>query len=155
MALKTLLPGFAAAVEAGDGRGLAACFTEDGIYHDTFYGGFEGRAAIADMLENRFWRDAEDFRWRFADVCETGGVGYASWLFGYRSRLEGAEGRRVVVEGMSRFRLRDGLIARYDELLDIAVALGQLDFAPERVARIAARHARAYRDRADGTGFWD
>ena len=155
MALDTLLPGFAAAVEAGDGWALAACFTEDGIYHDTFYGEFEGRAAIADMLENRFWRDADDFRWRFEDICETGDIGYASWLFGYRSRLEDAAGRRVVVEGMSRFRLRDGLIARYDELLDIAVALGQLDFAPERVARIAARHARAYRDRAHRTGHWD
>ncbi len=64
MALKTLLRGFAAGVEAGDGRGLAACFTckrQDSIYHDTFYGEFEGRAAIADMLENRFWRNAEGF----------------------------------------------------------------------------------------------
>ena len=155
MTLKTLLHGFAAAVEAGDGHALAACFTEDGIYHDTFYGEFQGREAIADMLENRFWRDADGFRWRFEDVCEAGELGYASWLFGYRSRLEGTEGRRVVVEGMSRFRLRDGLIARYDELLDIAVALGQLDFAPERVARIAARHARTYRDRARRTGHWD
>ena len=155
MALDTLLPHFAAAVEAGDGRALAACFTGDGLYHDTFYGAFEGRDAIADMLENYFWRDAEDFRWRFRDVCEAGRTGYASWLFGYRSRLEGAAGRRVVVEGMSRFRLRDGLIARYDELLDIAVALGQLDFAPERTARIAARHARTYRDRAEREGFWD
>jgi len=59
--LDTLLPGFAAAVEAGNGAALAACFTEDGIYHDTFYGKFEGREAIADMLENRFWRDAEGF----------------------------------------------------------------------------------------------
>ena len=155
MALDTLLPGFTAAVEAGDGAALAACFTEDGIYHDTFYGEFEGREAIADMLENRFWRDADGFRWRFEDICEAGEIGYASWLFGYRSRLEGAERRRAVVEGMSRFRLRDGLIARYDELLDIAVALGQLDFAPERVARIAARHAGTYRDRARRTGFWD
>ena len=155
MALKSLLRGFAAAVEAGDGAALAACFTEDGIYHDTFYGEFQGRGAIADMLENRFWRDADGFRWRFEDVCEAGELGYGSWLFGYRSRLEGAEERRVVVEGMSRFRLRDGLIARYDELLDIAVALGQLDFAPERVARIAARQARSYRDRALRTGHWD
>ena len=155
MALNTLLPGFAAAVEAGDGLALAACFTEDGIYHDTFYGEFHGRDAIADMLENHFWRDADSFRWRFEDICEAGDIGYASWLFGYHSRLEDAAGRRVVVEGMSRFRLRDGLIARYDELLDIAVTLGQLDFAPERVARIAARHARAYRNRARRTGHWD
>ena len=155
MTLRTLLPGFAAAVEAGDGRALAACFTGDGVYHDTFYGEFEGRDAIADMLENRFWRDADDFRWRFEDICEAGDIGYASWLFGYRSRLEDAAGRRVVVEGMSRFRLRDGLIARYDEMLDIAIALGQLGFAPERVARIAARHARAYQDRACRTGHWD
>ena len=107
------------------------------------------------MLENRFRRDADGFRRRFEDICEAGGLGYASRLFGYPSRPDDAGGRRAVVEGMSRFRLRDGPSARYDELLDIAVALGRLDFAPERAARIAARHARACRDRARRTGHWD
>ena len=50
-------------VETGDGTSLAALFTPGGSYVDTFYGLFEGRDAIADMLENRFWRDAEDFLW--------------------------------------------------------------------------------------------
>jgi hypothetical protein len=54
---------FAEAAVAGDGARFAALFTEDGCYHDVFYGLFEGRAAIADMLENRFHRDAENFRW--------------------------------------------------------------------------------------------
>ena len=38
----------------------------------TFYGEFEGRDAIADMLEKRFWRDADGFRWCFEDICEAG-----------------------------------------------------------------------------------
>ena len=151
MPLTSLLGDFSTAVENANGRGLAACFTEDGVYHDTFYGEFAGRAAIADMLENRFWRDAEAFRWDFESICDAGELGYASWLFSYTSKLKGAEGKRVVFEGMCRMRLRDGLLARYDEIFDIGVALGQVDFAPERVSAIVAKRAQAFRARATGT----
>ena len=151
MPLASLLGNFAAAVENADGRGLAACFTEDGVYHDTFYGEFAGRDAVADMLENRFWRDAEAFRWDFESICDAGELAYASWLFSYTSKLKGAEGKRVVFEGMCRMRLRDGLLARYDEIFDIGAALGQVDFAPERVSGIVAKRARAFRARAVGT----
>ena len=30
----------------GDGAGVAACFTENGVYHDVFYGSFEGRSRL-------------------------------------------------------------------------------------------------------------
>ena len=36
----------------GDGAGVAACFTEDGVYHDVFYGSFEGRGRIAEMIND-------------------------------------------------------------------------------------------------------
>ncbi len=151
MSLETLLARFAAAVEAGDGAALAACFAADGVYHDSFYGAFEGREAIRDMLEGHFWRDGEAFRWDFEHVLEAGGLGYASWLFSYTSRLPEAAGKRVVFEGMARFTLRDGLIQRYDELFDTGAALAQLDFAPERIARHTARRARTCQARAAGT----
>ena len=62
MTFDAILSRFTAAVEAGDGTALGALFTQDGIYHDTFYGEFHGPSAIKDMLENHFWRDAEAFR---------------------------------------------------------------------------------------------
>jgi len=38
-----------AAVERGDATAVAACFTPDGVYHDVFYGDFQGDG-IADMI---------------------------------------------------------------------------------------------------------
>ena len=149
MAFDRILTDFTAAVEAGDGQALGAVFAEDGVYHDTFYGEFQGRDAIRDMLENYFWRDAEAFRWDMAEPIEAGGIGYANWSFSYASRLEGVEGKRVVFQGMSRFRLTaDGaLIQRYDEVFDMGIALAQTGFAPDRIHRIVGKAARGLRDR--------
>ena len=39
----------------GDGDRVAACFTEDGVYHDVFYGAFEGRHGhLSRCAEARF-----------------------------------------------------------------------------------------------------
>ena len=46
---------------------------------------------------------------------------------------------RVVFQGMSRFDLEGGLIRRYSEKLDSGMALIQLDFQPERMARLFNR----------------
>lgn len=121
-----LLDRFTGAVEAGDGTALGARFTEDGTYVDTFYGAFTGRAAIRDMLENQFWRDAEAFSWHMRDPVCDGHQGYARWRFGYTSRLPESAGREVAFEGMSRFEFEDGLIRRYDEVFDAGMALTQL-----------------------------
>ena len=64
MDFEALVKNFCAAVEAGDGGRLAELFSEDGSYHDTFYGEFQGREAIREMLEARFYGDAERFLWR-------------------------------------------------------------------------------------------
>src|SRR6185437_405160 len=61
-----MLARFAAAVEANEGSGLAALFTDDGVYEDGFFGAFTGPAAIAKMLAH-FPETAEDFRWEFFD----------------------------------------------------------------------------------------
>ena len=50
MDFKAILAEFCAAVEAGDGRRLAALFTPDGVYHDVFYGAFKGREKIAELM---------------------------------------------------------------------------------------------------------
>lgn len=151
MSYTDLLSQFTAAVEAGDGKALAALFTPDGIYHDTFYGEFQGREAIADMLENYFWRDAKAFRWDMLEPLSQGDLGYAHWLFSYESRLPGAEGKRVAFRGFSCFHLKDGLIQHYGELFDQGIALAQTNFPAERMARRLAKEAEAQRKAAAGT----
>ena len=39
---------------AGDGEEVADCFVEDGVYDDVFYGVFQGRERIVDMIGNYF-----------------------------------------------------------------------------------------------------
>ena len=151
MNFQGLLDAFTAAVESADGAALGELFTEDGIYHDTFYGAFEGPDAIAQMLEQRFWGDAKGFRWSMRDPVCDGEIGYARWVFSYSSTLPGSEGRRVVFEGMSCFELDGDKIYRYGEIFDSGVALAQLDFAPERLAKILGRSATELRGRQAGT----
>ena len=151
MSFIDLLARFTAAVEAGDGQALAATFTKDGVYHDTFYGAFHGREAIADMLENHFWRDAEAFRWDMRDPAVTGNTGYTQWLFSYQSKLPGVEGKRIAFEGMSCFKLSGGLIRYYGEVFDQGIALAQTGFPPDRIAKRLTREAEALRERAADT----
>jgi len=132
---------FTAAVEAGDGTRLAALFTDDGVYHDTFYGANQGHAAIRDMLEKRFYGDAERFKWEMRDPVCNGSIGYARWRFSYTSRMAGSEGKRAVAEGMSCFELEGGKIRRYTENFQGALALVQLDYPPERLAKLLRRWA--------------
>ena len=149
MDFETLLGRMTATARAGDGAGLAALFTADGVYHDGFYGAFEGREAIRLMIEERFHRDAESFTWEMSEPLRAGDLGYARYRFGYTSRLSGSAGRRVVFEGMSRFRFQGDEIARYDEIFDSGMAMAQLGFAPERIAKLLERQAAALRARPD------
>ena len=141
----TLLKAFCAAVEAGDGPGLAALFTPDGVYHDVFYGSFAGRAGIAEMLTQRFHRDATAFRWDMFDPVSNGKTLYARYLFSFTSKLPGVEGKRAMFEGVSIMTMRDGLIADYREVADVTPGLVDLGFTPERIARLGARAGQALR----------
>lgn len=143
MDFPALLDRFAAAVRAHDSAGFAALFTADGRYDDYFFGAHVGRDAIAAMLD-RFYVGGEDFVWQFVDPVEADGLGYASYCFSYRSREPESAGRIVGFEGISRFRLRDGLIARYDEVFDRGAAFAVLGYAPERVAKLAARYGSLF-----------
>ena len=147
---QALLGAFAAAVERDGGKALAALFTEDGVYHDIFYGAFQGRARIAEMLEGHFWAHGESYRWEMREPVVSGDIGYAHWTFSFTSKLPEVAGKRVVWDGMSRFQLRGGLIAHYKEMFDIAIALTQSEFPAERIARIAAKHVERVRSREAG-----
>ncbi len=144
--LETLLNSFTAAVEKGDGSALADCFTSDGVYDDYFFGPSKpGREGIVEMLAH-FYEGGRDFRWDFFDVAEAGPLGYASYRFSYTSTLPEAKGARVAFEGIARMRLAGGKIQRYSEVFDRGVALSQLDFAPERLKKIALKYANRLKE---------
>jgi ketosteroid isomerase-like protein len=146
MTLKALLAAFTAAVETGDGNALADCFTADGAYDDYFFGPSKpGREGIVEMLAH-FYEGGKDFRWDFYDIAEAGDLGYASYCFSYTSTLPEVKGTRVAFEGISRMTLVGGRIKHYGEVFDRSIALSQLDFAPERLKKIALKYANRLKE---------
>jgi len=139
MDISALLKNFCSAVERRDGKGFASLFTEDGIYQDVFYGDFKGRTKIAEMIDDWFYRTAEEFRWDMHRPVSDGKMLYAYYTFSYLSKLPEAKGRRVGFEGCSMMTLRDGKIADYREVANVGPAFIELGFAPERTAKILAK----------------
>lgn len=139
MDFSALLKNFCSAVERRDGKGFASLFTEDGVYHDVFYGDFKGRTKIAEMIDDWFYRTAEGFRWDMHRPVSDGKMLYAYYTFSYVSKLPEAAGRRVGFEGCSMMTLRDGKIADYREVANVGPAFVELGFAPERTAKILAK----------------
>jgi len=138
-----LLARMTAAATRGNGAAFAACFTEDAVYHDYIYGDHTGRADIAHMMEGLFHRDASDYHWDMFDPVVNGNLGYAWSLSTFVSKVPDFAGRRVVIDGMSRYELRDGLIADYRESVNGGVAMVQLGVAPERMSKVLGRWATA------------
>ena len=136
-----LLARFSDAASRGNGEAFAACFTENGVYHDYIYGPHTGRASIADMLVNLFHRDATNYDWRMFDPVVNGNIGYAWSLSKFTSTIPQFKGKDVVIDGMSRFVLKDGLIAEYRESVNGGVAMAQLGVEPERMAKVMRRWA--------------
>ncbi len=144
---ETLLHAFTQAAEAGDGAAFAACFTTDAVYHDYIYGDHVGRASIAHMMSELFHRDAgPDYRWQMFDPVCNGALGYAWSLSRFTSRVPDFAGRRVVIDGMSRFELRDGLISDYRESVNGGVAMVQLGVAAPRLEKVLQRWSRQLLD---------
>lgn len=146
-----MLRAFCDAVEQRDGQSFAALFTEDGVYHDVFYGAFEGRAKIAEMVDDWFYRTAEDFRWDMHRPVSDGTTLYARYTFSYRSKLPEANGGRAMFEGVAIITLRDGKIASYHEVANTAPAFVDLRFAPERIAKIVGKQGEALKARPEMT----
>lgn len=146
---QTLLKKFCDAVERRDGKAFAALFTEDGVYHDIFYGAFTGRAKIAEMIDDWFYRKASDFRWDMHDPVSNGTTLYARYTFSYKSELPEANGARAMFEGVSIMTLKDGLIAEYHEVANAATGFVDMNFAPERIAKIIGRQGAALKARPE------
>jgi ketosteroid isomerase-like protein len=144
-----MLRAFCDAVEQHNGAAFAALFTEDGVYHDVFYGAFAGRAKIEEMIDDWFYRTATDFRWDMHAPVSDGKTLYARYTFSYRSLLPEAKGARVMFEGVAIMTLRDGLIAEYYEVANTAPAFVDLNFAPERIAKIMAKQGAALKARPE------
>ena len=89
-----LLKEFCSAVERRDGKAFASLFTEDGVYHDVFYGDFKGHRKIAEMIDDWFHRTARDFRWDMHRPVSDGHMLYAYYTFSYVSLLPEANGCR-------------------------------------------------------------
>ncbi|MDA0822778.1 MAG: nuclear transport factor 2 family protein [Proteobacteria bacterium] len=141
-----LITTLANAASQGDGDAVVKCFTPLGIYHDCFYGSFQG-IAIKDMIENFFHRDAENFLWDMHNLVENGAIGYARYVFSYDSKLSQSRGTRAVFEGVSICRLKDGLIDEYREVAGSIAGLQQLGFNDARLSRLIRREATALRER--------
>ncbi|MBI3701350.1 MAG: nuclear transport factor 2 family protein [Afipia sp.] len=149
MDMSAMLKEFSRSVEQRDGKAFANLFTEDGIYHDVFYGAFEGRAKIAQMIDDVFYKAARDFRWSMHDPVSDGYTLYVRYTFSYTSNLEEAGGARAMFEGVAIMTLRGGKIADYREVANTATAFTDLKFAPERMAKIFSKQAAALKARPE------
>lgn len=141
------------AAEAGDGTAFAACFAADGIYHDYIYGDHKGRAEIKHMLEDYFHRDATNYRWRFFDPVCDGNLGYAWSLSSFNSTVPEFQGKPVLIDGMSKFVLKDGLIQDYSESVNGGVAMVQLGVAPSRMEKVLRKWSGWLHDRPAAKRF--
>lgn len=149
-----LLNDFTLSAESGDGERFARHFTEDAVYYDYIYGAHQGRAEIAHMMEHLFHRDAgDDYRWEMFDPVCNGDMGYAWSLSSFTSTVPQFAGRFVVIDGMSRFVLRGGLIAEYRESVNGGVAMAQLGVEPERLVKILKRWSGWLRDRPESIDY--
>jgi ketosteroid isomerase-like protein len=144
-----MLRAFCDAVEQRNGAAFAALFAEDGVYHDVFYGAFAGRENIAAMIDDWFYRTATDFRWDMHAPVSDGATLYARYTFSYRSMLPEAKGTRAMFEGVAIMRLRDGKITEYHEVANTAPGFVDMNFAPERIAKIAAKQGAALKARPE------
>jgi ketosteroid isomerase-like protein len=142
-----MLRKFCDAVEQRNGSAFADLFTEDGIYHDVFYG--TGRARIAEMIDDWFYRTATDFRWDMHMPVSDGTTLYARYTFSYRSALPEAKGARAMFEGIAIMTLRDGKIAEYHEVANTATGFVDMNFVPDRIAKIVAKQGAALKARPE------
>ena len=142
-----LMARLAEAACAGDGAAVAALFTENGVYHDVYYGPFEGHEAIVGMIEGLFHGYAKNFIWDFHEPVSNGDIGYARYVFSYESTLPECAGNRAMFEGVSRVELEGGKLKSYSEVANIGPGLVSLGFPAERTYKILEKHSKALQSR--------
>src|SRR5882757_1118998 len=138
MNTSALLRAFCDHVEQHNGKAFAELFTEDGVYHDVFYGAFAGRTKIAGMIDDWFYRTATDFRWDMHAPVSDGETLYARYTFSYRSTLPEARGVRAMFEGVAIIKRRDGKPGKSQGAATPAPAFAEMIFAPGGRAKFLA-----------------
>ena len=131
---------FERAFNLQDVEALLVCFTADATYTDNFYGPHTGRPALREMFA-RMFHEGRDYAWKMDVVVESPTTATAEWTFAYvvTDAVPRSAGRTIRFRGMSVFELERGRIARYREYFDTGVALLQLGFAPESIAKVLRR----------------
>lgn len=114
-----------AALDAGDGDAMAACYTEDATFEDPAFGHLENGRGQA-MWRMLCGRTGGELRVRLVERrAEPGGTGTAHWLADYTFT---DTGRPVHNDVRASFVFRDGLIAAHRDRFDLrawgAQALG-------------------------------
>jgi steroid delta-isomerase-like uncharacterized protein len=131
---------FEKAFNRQDVDALLACFTERATYRDNFYGEHAGKDSLRSMFQ-RMFREGHDYHWTMEVVVDSPAVSTAEWTFAYvvSEAVPRSAGRKIRFTGMSVFELDGGRIARYREYFDTGVALLQLGFAPDSIAKVLQR----------------
>ena len=151
MAFAELITRMTQAACRGDGEAVAACFTPDGVYHDVFYGAFQG-PDIATMITDYFHRDAENFKWDVHHPVSDGTTGMARYVFSFDSKLKGCEGKRAIFEGVAICALKDGLIQSYTEVADTMTGQHLMGFSGEKMLRFIGRQTKSLTERPEAKG---
>jgi len=131
---------FEKAFNRQDVDALVACFTPGATYTDTFFGPHTGTEALRAMFA-RMFHEGRDYAWVMDTVVESPAAAAAEWSFSYvvSDALPRSAGRPVRFRGMSLFELENGRVARYREYFNEGVALLQLGFKPESLAKVLGR----------------
>ncbi len=147
--VRQMLDGMCRAAEAFDGKAFASYFTEEGIYHDDFYGEFAGRERIAELINQWFFKHARDMRWDMIEPVCQGERLYVRYVFSYNSKLPEANNARTMFEAVSIMKLRDGKIAEYREIIACGTAFVDMNFHPDRIFKIFAKKAKAMKEKPE------
>lgn len=154
MTTDEIIKGLKDAIEQFNGKLMASLFIENGVYHDVFYGTFEGKQRIAELVEVHVQGSCRATRWDFFNPVSDGRNLYAPYVFSYVSTLPGARSHRVGFEGVGIIRLEGGLIASYREIANTGPALLDTGFSPERVAKILNRQNASLQARPELSPHW-
>jgi hypothetical protein len=82
-----------------------------------------------------------------------GTQGYAWSLSSFTSKIEQFKGKPVVIDGISRFIVRDGLIAEYRESVNGGVAMAQLGVEPGRMTKVFQRWTGWLQERPETVAY--
>ena len=148
MSMSALLRAFCDAVEQRNGAVFADLFTEDAVYHDAFYGAFAGRAKIAEMIDDWFYR-TNPFPLGHAYAGQRRRDALCALHLQLSLDTTRGRGTRAMFEGVAIMKLRDGRIAEYHEFANTATGFVDMHFAPERIANCAPRQAAALKARPE------